>query len=199
MTYSYFSGCTLKNKQRSGSLCQRVRKSSGIWTGRNWKLAVLRSCITNSDEIATKLSSVRALADAKERTGSDHSLVPPVIHDQTRKRWHGECRRHSDKVNNYMALSSHILAKRVPLSGSAAWRRWIWQDQRESGKPIKGRKIRHITAVCCFVRAPQCSLTIRKIRQSLKTLSGPWRNRYPMKWVLRRLHILKERKWHPTW
>ncbi len=44
------------------------------------RLAVLRWCISaGSDEIATKLSPVRALKDAKEKGQDLVTSVPPVI------------------------------------------------------------------------------------------------------------------------
>ena len=75
MTYSYFPGCTLKNKAKDlDHYARECAKVLGFELEEieNWQCcgAVYPQA---SDEIATKLSSVRALADAKEK-GQD--LIP---------------------------------------------------------------------------------------------------------------------------
>ena len=69
MTYSYFPGCTLKNKAKDlDHYARECAKVLGFELEEieNWQCcgAVYPQA---SDEIATKLSSVRALADAKEK------------------------------------------------------------------------------------------------------------------------------------
>ena len=179
MTYSYFPGCTLKNKAKDlDHYARECAKVLGFELEEieNWQCcgAVYPQA---SDEIATKLSSVRALADAKEK-GQDLITVCSACHHVI-KRVNDDMANVEDiqtKVNNYMALSEPYLGETKVLHYLEVLRDVVGFDKIKEKvvKPIKRKKkSAHITAVCCFVRAPQCSLTIRKIRQSLKTLSRP--------------------------
>ena len=81
MTYSYFPGCTLKNKAKDlDHYARECAKVLGFELEEieNWQCcgAVYPQA---SDEIATKLSSVRALADAKEK-GQDLITVCSACH-----------------------------------------------------------------------------------------------------------------------
>ena len=74
MTYSYFPGCTLKNKAKDlDHYARECAKVLGFELEEieNWQCcgAVYPQA---SDEIATKLSSVRALADGKDTFFQTH-------------------------------------------------------------------------------------------------------------------------------
>ena len=107
MTYSYFPGCTLKNKAKDlDHYARECAKVLGFELEEieNWQCcgAVYPQA---SDEIATKLSSVRALADAKEK-GQDLITVCSACHHVI-KRVNGDMQRNDDirmKVNNYLQL-----------------------------------------------------------------------------------------------
>ena len=106
MTYSYFPGCTLKNKAKDlDHYARECAKVLGFELEEieNWQCcgAVYPQA---SDEIATKLSSVRALADAKEK-GQDLITVCSACHHVI-KRVNDDMANVEDiqtKVNNYMA------------------------------------------------------------------------------------------------
>ncbi|MBQ0163105.1 MAG: CoB--CoM heterodisulfide reductase iron-sulfur subunit B family protein [Treponema sp.] len=74
MTFSYYPGCTLKNKAKE--LDFFARESAGVLGFALCELSEWQCCGGTyplaKDEIATKLSSVRALSDAKK---SNHDLV----------------------------------------------------------------------------------------------------------------------------
>lgn len=114
MTYSYFPGCTLKNKAKDlDHYARECAKVLGFELEEieNWQCcgAVYPQA---SDEIATKLSSVRALADAKEK-GQDLITVCSACHHVI-KRVNDDMANVEDiqtKVNNYMALSEPYLGE----------------------------------------------------------------------------------------
>ena len=124
MTYSYFPGCTLKNKAKDlDHYARECAKVLGFELEEieNWQCcgAVYPQA---SDEIATKLSSVRALADAKEK-GQDLITVCSACHHVI-KRVNDDManRRHSDQSKqlhgSFRAVSWRN--KSASLSGSAA-------------------------------------------------------------------------------
>ena len=113
MTYSYFPGCTLKNKAKDlDHYARECAKVLGFELEEieNWQCcgAVYPQA---SDEIATKLSSVRALADAKEK-GQDLITVCSACHHVI-KRVNDDMANVEDiqtKVTTWLFLS-RILAK----------------------------------------------------------------------------------------
>ena len=79
MKYSYYPGCTLKNKAQD---LDRYARASAEVLG--FELEEISECCggvypLGSDEIATKLSSVRALNDAKEK-GQDLVTLCSACH-----------------------------------------------------------------------------------------------------------------------
>ena len=77
MKYSYYPGCTLKNKARD--LDAYARASAEALGFEMEEIEDWQCCggvyPLGSDEIATKLASIRALQDCqRKRTGSDHCL-----------------------------------------------------------------------------------------------------------------------------
>ena len=116
MTYSYFPGCTLKNKAKDlDHYARECAKVLGFELEEieNWQCcgAVYPQA---SDEIATKLSSVRALADAKEK-GQDLITVCSACH-------HGET-----KVLHYLEVLRDVVG--------------FDKIKEKVVNPLKGRKI----------------------------------------------------------
>ena len=146
MTYSYFPGCTLKNKAKDlDHYARECAKVLGFELEEieNWQCcgAVYPQA---SDEIATKLSSVRALADAKEK-GQDLITVCSACHHVI-KRVNDDMANVEDiqtKVNNYMALSEPYLGETKVLHYLEVLRDVVGFDKiKEKGvNPLKGRKI----------------------------------------------------------
>lgn len=107
MKYSYFPGCTLKNK--AVTLDEAARRSAEVLGFEMEEIDEWQCCGGTyplvKDEIATKLSSVRALAAAKEK---DQKLLTlcSACHNVI-KQVNNEIRTDEDfafKVNNYMKL-----------------------------------------------------------------------------------------------
>lgn len=106
MKVSYFPGCTLKNKAKDLDVyAYRSAEALGITLEEieNWQCCG-GVFTTSKDEVATKLSSVRALMEAKEKEqplvtvcSACHNVIKQTNHAmQTDKEF-------ADKVNRYMA------------------------------------------------------------------------------------------------
>lgn len=146
MIYSYFPGCTLKNKAKDLDFYAReCAKALGFeleeieeWQccGAVYPLA--------SDEIATKLSSVRALADAKAK-GQDLVTVCSACHHVI-KRVNDDMANVEEirtKVNNYMGLDDPYQGETKVLHYLEVLRDVVGFDKiREKVvRPLTGRKI----------------------------------------------------------
>lgn len=106
MKFSYFPGCTLKNKAKD--LDAYARKSAEVLGVELEEIENWQCCggvfTTSRDEVATKLSSVRALKDAAAHErglvsvcSACHNVIKQTNHSmQTDKDF-------ADKVNRYMA------------------------------------------------------------------------------------------------
>ena len=146
MTYSYFPGCTLKNKAKDlDHYARECAKVLGFELEEieNWQCcgAVYPQA---SDEIATKLSSVRALADAKEK-GQDLITVCSACHHVI-KRVNGDMKNDLDirtKVNNYLQLETPYAGETEVLHYLEVLRDKIgWNAVKAAvKKPLTGRKI----------------------------------------------------------
>ncbi len=105
MTYSYFPGCTLRTKGKE--LDQWGRAAAEVLgfaleEPENWQCCGAVYPMAK-DEIATRLSSVRALADAKEQGRELVTLCSACHH--VIKRVNGDVKRDEeirDKVNRYL-------------------------------------------------------------------------------------------------
>ena len=106
MKFSYFPGCTLKNKAKDLDIyARRSAEVLGITLEEieNWQCCG-GVFSTAKDEVATKLSSVRALKEAKSKDqplvsvcSACHNVIKQTNHAmQTDKEF-------ADKVNRYMA------------------------------------------------------------------------------------------------
>ena len=86
MKYSYYPGCTLKNKARD--LDAYARASAEALGFEMEEIEDWQCCggvyPLGSDEIATKLASIRALQ--RKRTGTDHRLfrLPSCVEESQR-------------------------------------------------------------------------------------------------------------------
>ena len=107
MVYSYYPGCTLKTKAKD--LDAYARRSAEVLGITLEELPEWQCCggvyPLGSDEIATKLSSVRALNDAKEK-GQDLVTLCSACH-HVLKRVNDDMKNVEDirtRANNYMGL-----------------------------------------------------------------------------------------------
>jgi len=105
MKVSYFPGCTLKNKARDLDLyARRAAEVLGVALEEieNWQCCGGVFTTTN-DEVATKLSSVRALKDAGEK-GQPLVTVCSACHNVIKQTNHAMQTNaaFADKVNRYM-------------------------------------------------------------------------------------------------
>lgn len=110
MKVSYFPGCTLKTKAKD--LDQYARKSAEVLGVTMEEIKDWQCCggafTTCSDEIATKLSSVRALKDASDK-GQALVTVCSACHNvikQTNYAFNND-KTFAERVNNYLAEESY--------------------------------------------------------------------------------------------
>lgn len=112
MKVSYFPGCTLRNKARE---LDRYARESALKLGvelceiKNWQCCG-GVYVTAGDEIATKLSSVRALAAARAE-GMPLVTVCSACHNvikQTNNAMRGDA-DFAERVNRYMAQDKNAL------------------------------------------------------------------------------------------
>ena len=107
MKYSYYPGCTLKNKAKALDVYARASaKALGFELEeiKDWQCCGGVYPL-GSDEIATKLSSVRALNDAKEKQQDLVTLCSACHH--VIKRVNDDMKHVEDirtRANNYMKL-----------------------------------------------------------------------------------------------
>ena len=146
MKYSYYPGCTLKNKARD--LDAYARASAEALGFEMEEIEDWQCCggvyPLGTDEIASKLSSVRALNDAKEK-GQDLITVCSACHHVI-KRVNDDMANVEDiqtKVNNYMALSEPYLGETKVLHYLEVLRDVVGFDKIKEKvvNPLKGRKI----------------------------------------------------------
>lgn len=146
MKLSYFPGCTLKNKAQDLDLyARRSALALGITLE---EIEEWQCCggvfTTANDEIATKLSSVRALAAAK---GKDQALVSvcSACHNvikQTNAAMQND-REFADKVNRYLAPDIQYDGSTRVYHYLEMLRDLVGFDElkKKVVKPLTGRKI----------------------------------------------------------
>lgn len=146
MIYSYFPGCTLKNKAKD--LDFYARECAKVLGFELQEIEEWQCCGAvyplASDEIATKLSSVRALADARDK-GQDLVTVCSACHHVI-KRVNDDMENVEEirtKVNNYMKLEHPYQGETKVLHYLEVLRDVVGFDRiREKVvKPLTGRKI----------------------------------------------------------
>ena len=114
MKYSYFPGCTLRNKAKD---LDAYARASAKALGFELEEPEMWQCCggvypLGTDEIATKLSSVRALNDAKEK-GQDLVTICSACHNVI-KRVNDDMKNNRDiclRANNYMDLAEPYMGE----------------------------------------------------------------------------------------
>ena len=146
MTYSYFPGCTLKTKAKDLDHYARISAEALGFTLE--ELPDWQCCggvyPLGSDEIATKLSSVRALNEAKEK-GQDLVTLCSACHHVI-KRVNDDMRNVEDirtRANNYMQLDEPYAGETNVLHYLEVLRDRVGFDElkKKVVNPLKGRKI----------------------------------------------------------
>lgn len=146
MKYSYYPGCTLKTKAKALDAYARASaKALGFELEEieNWQCCGGVYPL-GSDEIATKLSSVRALNEAKEK-GQDlvtlcsacHHVIKRVIDDMK------NVEDIRTRANNYMQLDEPYAGETTVLHFLEVLRDRVGFDEikKRVVNPLKGRKI----------------------------------------------------------
>ncbi len=146
MKYSYYPGCTLKSKAKELDSYARVSaKALGFELEEieNWQCCGGVYPL-GSDEIASKLSSVRALNDAKEKEQDLVTLCSACHH--VMKRVNDDMKNVEDictRANNYMELDEAYQGETQVLHFLEVLRDRIGFDElkKKVVNPLKGRKI----------------------------------------------------------
>ena len=146
MTYSYYPGCTLKTKGKDLDIY--ARKSAEALGIVMEELAEWQCCGAvyplASDEIATKLSAVRALNNAKEQ-GRDLLTLCSACH-QVIKRVNDDMKNNEDirtKANNYLQLNEPYAGETNVVHYLEMLRDTVGFDElaKKVVNPLTGRKI----------------------------------------------------------
>lgn len=146
MKYSYFPGCTLKNKAKELDAYARASAEAlgfGLEELEEWQCCGGVYPL-GSDEIATKLSSVRALNDAKQK-GQALVTLCSACHNVI-KRVNDDMLNNADictRANNYLALEKPYAGETKVLHYLEVLRDEIGFDTVKSKvvNPLKGKKI----------------------------------------------------------
>ncbi|MBR6513594.1 MAG: CoB--CoM heterodisulfide reductase iron-sulfur subunit B family protein [Clostridia bacterium] len=146
MKFSYFPGCTLKNKAKD--LDMYARKSAealGVCLEEieNWQCCG-GVFTTSRDEVATKLSSVRALKDAGSK-GQGLVSVCSACHNVIKQTNHAmqTDKEFADKVNRYMAEDTDYNGETAVYHYLEMLRDVVGYDalKEKVTNPLKGKKI----------------------------------------------------------
>ena len=146
MTYSYYPGCTLRNKAKD--LDSYARACSEILGFHLEEPEVWQCCggvyPLGSDEIATKLSSVRVLNEAKEQGRELVAVCSACYH--VLKRVNDDMRSDPDmqsRANNYMALAEPYRGETTVLHYLEVLRDRVGFEElkKKVVAPLTGRKI----------------------------------------------------------
>ena len=202
MKYSYYPGCTLKNKAQD--LDRYARASAEVLGFELEEISEWQCCggvyPLGSDEIATKLSSVRALNDAKEK-GQDLVTLCSACHHVI-KRVNDDMKNVEDirtRANNYMALDEPYNGETTVLHFLEVLRDRIGFDEvkKEGGKSAERKEDRSLLRLsasssgqAACLRRPRKSEDHGRLypchRRGAGDLPVPQR-------VLRRIHISERR------
>ena len=139
MKFSYFPGCTLKTKGAQLDTCGR--KAAEALGFELYELPEWQCCGAvypqATDEIATRLSSVRALA-AADAAGQELVTLCSACHHVI-KRVNGDMQRNDDirmKVNNYLQLD-------VPYEGQTTVLHYLDLQKRADGGQRREQRGEH--------------------------------------------------------
>ncbi len=146
MKFSYYPGCTLRNKAKD--LDRYARQCAEVLGFSLEELENWQCCggvyPLGSDEIATKLSSVRALSDAREKDQDLVAVCSACYH--VLKRVNDDMQNVPDiqtRANNYMKLETPYLGETKVLHYLEVLRDVVGFDtlKKKVVKPLTGRKI----------------------------------------------------------
>ena len=146
MKFSYYPGCTLKNKAKD---LDKYARASALKLGfeleeiENWQCCGGVYPL-GSDEIATKLSSIRVLNDAKEKGQALVTLCSACHH--VVKRVNNDMKNNEDirqRANNYMGLETPYLGETDVFHFLEVLRDKIGFDKLKEmvTNPLTGKKI----------------------------------------------------------
>ena len=146
MKYSYYPGCTLKNKAKDLDAYARASAQAlgfELEEIENWQCCGGVYPL-GSDEIATKLSSVRALAEAKAK-GQDLVTLCSACHHVI-KRVNDDMKNVDDirfRANNYLKLDTPYAGETKVVHFLELLRDTIGFDELKKRvvKPLTGKKI----------------------------------------------------------
>ena len=146
MTFSYFPGCTLRTRAKELDRYARAcaeKLGVSLCEVSDWQCCGGVYPL-GSDEIATKLSSVRALNEAKEK-GQDLVTLCSACHHVI-KRVNDDMRNVEDirtRANNYMQLDEPYAGETNVLHYLEVLRDRVGFDElkKKVVNPLKGRKI----------------------------------------------------------
>ena len=146
MKFSYFPGCTLKNKAKD--LDFYARRSAEILGVELEEIENWQCCggvfTTSRDEVATKLSSVRALKDAQSK-GQALVSVCSACHNVIKQTNHAmqNDAEFAAKVNRYMAEESDYNGGTEVIHYLEMLRDKVGYDvlKEKAVNPLKGKKI----------------------------------------------------------
>lgn len=146
MKYSYYPGCTLKNKAKA---LDHYARACALALGFELEELETWQCCggvypLGTDEIATKLSSVRALNDAKEKEQDLVAVCSACYH--VLKRVNDDMKNDADiqtRANNYMALDTPYHGETQVLHFLEVLRDRVGFEEvkKKVVKPLTGRKI----------------------------------------------------------
>ncbi|MFV0362831.1 MAG: CoB--CoM heterodisulfide reductase iron-sulfur subunit B family protein [Suipraeoptans sp.] len=146
MKYSYYPGCTLKTKAKE--LDKYARESAKVLGFELEEIEAWQCCggvyPLGTDEIASKLSSVRALNDAKEK-GQELVTLCSACHHVI-KRVNDDMKNVKDiqtRANNYMDLDEPYMGETNVLHFLEVLRDRVGFDAIKKAvvNPLKGKKI----------------------------------------------------------
>ena len=146
MKYSYYPGCTLRNKAKD--LDRYARECAEVLGFSLEELESWQCCggvyPLGNDEIATKLSSVRALNDAKEKEQDLVAVCSACYH--VLKRVNDDMKNNADmqlRANNYMQLDAPYMGQTKVLHYLEVLRDVVGFEElkKKVVKPLTGRKI----------------------------------------------------------
>jgi len=146
MIYSYYPGCTLKTKAKDlDEYGRKAAEALGVTLEElpNWQCCAAVYPLA-TDEIATKLSAVRALANAKEKGQPLVTLCSACHH--VIKRVNNDMQTNNDiitRVNNYLKLDEAYNGETEVIHYLEMLRDKIGFDElkKKVVNPLKGRKI----------------------------------------------------------
>ena len=146
MKVSYFPGCTLKNKAKDlDTYAYRSAEALGVTLEEieNWQCCG-GVFTTSSDEVATKLSSVRALKSASDK-GQPLVTVCSACHNVIKQTNHAmqTNREFSDKVNRYMGKDGGYTGEAEVYHYLELLRDKVGFDKVKESvvNPLKGKRI----------------------------------------------------------